>query len=120
MQVFVVARDGHLWNIYWDGTAWHHWVEMGGDFAAGAEVAASTWGPDRIDVFVNSAGELWQRWWDGSAVGRLAARGRACLIRRWAHILAPDARPPKPAAPGHRCRSRCAARGRAWPGIRRR
>ena len=66
MQVFVVARDGHLWNIYWDGKAWHHWVEMGGDFAAGAEVAASTWGPDRIDVFVNSAGELWQRWWDGT------------------------------------------------------
>ena len=66
MQVFVVSRDGHLWNIYWDGKAWHHWVEMGGDFAAGAEVAASTWGADRIDVFVNSAGELWHRWWDGT------------------------------------------------------
>jgi hypothetical protein len=66
MQVFVVGGDGHLSNIYWDGKAWHHWVDMGGDFAADAEVAASTSGANRIDVFVSSAGELWHRWWDGS------------------------------------------------------
>jgi hypothetical protein len=66
LQLFVVARDGQLWNIYWDGKAWHHWVEMGGEFSAEANVAASTWGPDRIDVFVNDHGRLWHRWWDGS------------------------------------------------------
>jgi hypothetical protein len=65
MQVFVVARDGQLWNIYWDGTAWHHWVEMGGKFSADANVAASTWGAERIDIFVSDRGELWHRWWDG-------------------------------------------------------
>jgi hypothetical protein len=66
LQVFAVASDGHLWNIYWDGTAWHHWVDMGGDFMSDAQVAASTWGPDRIDVFVSDAGALWHRWWNGS------------------------------------------------------
>jgi hypothetical protein len=66
MQLFVVARDGHLWNIYWDGEAWHHWVDMGGNFGPDAQVAASTWGPNRIDFFVSDANALWHRWWDGT------------------------------------------------------
>jgi hypothetical protein len=66
MQLFVVARDGHLWNIYWDGAAWHHWVDMGGEFGPDAEVAASTWGADRIDIFVSDKDALWHRWWNGS------------------------------------------------------
>jgi hypothetical protein len=66
MQVFIVAVDGHLWNIYWDGQAWHHWVDMGGSFALDSSVAASTWGGNRIDVFVRSDGKLWHRWWNGA------------------------------------------------------
>jgi len=67
MQVFVIGRNRHLWNIYWDGTAWHHWVDMGRpEFGNYAEVAASTWGANRIDVWVGDEVVLWHRWWDGA------------------------------------------------------
>ena len=36
------------------------------DFEVGADVAASTWGADRIDVFVGSGSDMWHLWWDGS------------------------------------------------------
>ena len=38
--------DGQLYNIYWDGTAWHEWHEMGGDLVG--PPAASSSGPDRM------------------------------------------------------------------------
>jgi hypothetical protein len=64
-QVFIVGRDGQLWNIYWDSRAWHHWVAMGGAFGADAQVAAATWGANRIDIFVSDADALWHRFWNG-------------------------------------------------------
>ena len=28
MQVFAIWRDGQLWDIYWDGAAWHECMHM--------------------------------------------------------------------------------------------
>ena len=41
------------------------WESLGGELAG--EPAASTWGPDRLDVFARGRdGRLWHRWWDGT------------------------------------------------------
>ena len=73
MEVFAVFGDGQLYNIYWDGTAWHEWHGMGGDLVG--PPAASSYGPGRIDVFANGRdGALWHIWWDGTHVGAMAAR----------------------------------------------
>jgi hypothetical protein len=65
MEVFAVFEDGKLWDIYWDGAAWHEWKELGGGPFVG-QPAASSWGADRIDVFATDRdGALWHRWWNG-------------------------------------------------------
>ena len=57
--------DGQLYNRYWDGAAWHEWHEMGGELSG--PPAASSSGPDRIDIFSPGRdGELWHIWWNGT------------------------------------------------------
>ena len=75
MEVFAVFPDGELWNIYWDGVAWHEWHTLGGELVG--QPAASSWGADRIDVFANGRdGALWHRWWNGQS----GFRGRKSQI----------------------------------------
>jgi hypothetical protein len=63
MEAFAVF-DGQLWDRYWDGVSWHSW---GRSAASSGEVAASSWGADRLDVFGRGHdGLTWHRWWDGS------------------------------------------------------
>jgi hypothetical protein len=62
MQVFVIRDDGQLWDIYWDGAAWHDWHAHGGDLVGAP--AACSWGADRIDVFARGRdGTLMHRWY---------------------------------------------------------
>jgi hypothetical protein len=64
MEVFAVFGDGQLYNIYWDGKAWHQWESMGGDLVG--QPTSSSSGPDRIDVFATGRdGGLWHLWWNG-------------------------------------------------------
>ena len=64
IEVFAIQNDGQLWNRYWDGTRWHDWEPMGGDFVG--QPAASARGADRIDVFaIGRDGILRHRSWDG-------------------------------------------------------
>ena len=72
MEVFAVFGDGQLYNIYWDGTAWHEWHEMGGDLVG--PPAASSSGPDRIDVFAKGRDGAWHIWWNGREWVRMARR----------------------------------------------
>ena len=63
MQVFAIWRDGQLWDIYWDGAAWHEWHPHGGQLTGNP--TACSWGPDRIDVFARGQdGRLWHRWYE--------------------------------------------------------
>ena len=73
MEVFAVFGDGQLWNLYWDGAAWHEWHAMGGELVG--QPASSSRGADRIDVFATGRdGGLWHRWWNGSSGCRGGAR----------------------------------------------
>ena len=63
MQVFAIWPDGQLWDIYWDGAAWHEWHSHGGELTGNP--AACSWGADRIDVFARGQdGRLWHRWYE--------------------------------------------------------
>lgn len=67
MEVFAIFDDGQLWDRYWDGTSWHPWESLGGEFQPGSTPAAAALGPDRLDVIaLGRDGRTWQRWWDGS------------------------------------------------------
>jgi sialidase-1 len=63
MQVFAIWDDGQLYDIYWDGAAWHEWHAHGGELTGSP--AACSWGPDRIDVFARGRdGALWHLWYE--------------------------------------------------------
>ena len=64
MQAFAIWDDGQLWDIYWDGAAWHEWHPHGGELTGSP--AACSWGPNRIVVFARAAdGQLVHAAWDG-------------------------------------------------------
>lgn len=65
-EIFAVHDDGQVWNRYWDGSSWHPWEPMGGEFEG--TPAASARDADRIDVLaIGRDGAVRRRWWDGSA-----------------------------------------------------
>jgi hypothetical protein len=57
---------GHGRSLYhtgWDGSTWNNWDWVGGYFQNSP--AAVSWGPNRIDVFVQgSDNNLGHLWWD--------------------------------------------------------
>ena len=50
VDVFNIDNNAHLWLVSYDGSSWSEWTELGD--ATNGDVAATTWGEDRIDVFV--------------------------------------------------------------------
>ena len=47
-------------------SGWSHWEGLGGVLTSDPDV--SSWGPNRLDVFVRGTDNaMWHKWWDGSA-----------------------------------------------------
>jgi sialidase-1 len=47
--------------------SWHAWESLGGELDPAGGAAASSWGPDRLDVWaLGRDGRTWHRWWDGT------------------------------------------------------
>jgi murein DD-endopeptidase MepM/ murein hydrolase activator NlpD len=72
MHVYVRGGDGALWQRWWNGSVWSDWQYIGGSVAyvepqLGGP-AATSWGPNRLDVFVQCAGNnaLWRLFWNGT------------------------------------------------------
>ena len=74
---FTVSRNGHLWLLWSDGTAWH-WYDMGtppsGTIAA--SVGATTVNGLPYAFVVTSTGHLCAAWFDGTA-GHWSDQGQA-------------------------------------------
>lgn len=49
VDVFNVDNDAYLWLVSYDGSSWSEWTQLGD--ATNGDVAATSWGEDRIDVF---------------------------------------------------------------------
>ncbi|NEQ62217.1 MAG: sialidase, partial [Moorea sp. SIO4A1] len=54
---------GKVYCRSWDGSAWKNWKNLGGYSIAG--VAAASWGPDRLDVFVVAGDHALHHKWMG-------------------------------------------------------
>jgi hypothetical protein len=47
---------------------WYGWESLNGVLTDGTGIAATSWGNNRIDLFVNGTdGAIWHKWWDGRA-----------------------------------------------------
>lgn len=86
IDLLIRGQDANIYHRFTnDDTNWApggpSWEPLGSDGggAAGQPTAAS-WGPNRLDIFaVGYDGNLWHKWWDGSAWGgwqNLAAGGQ--------------------------------------------
>jgi hypothetical protein len=47
--------DDHLGHLWWDGSKWQGWEDLGGPIASGP--AVTSWGPNRLDVFAEGPTE---------------------------------------------------------------
>jgi hypothetical protein len=71
--VFVTGNDGHLYDKYWDGSAWvwqDQGIPPGTEFVSFPQSLGAVYQPtlDRIVVFVTAGdGHMWDKYWDGSA-----------------------------------------------------
>lgn len=71
LDLFGVSLDlGHLWHTAFDGSQWLAWEDLGtggGDGGLVGPVAATSWGPNRIDIVaLGKDGGYWYKYWDGS------------------------------------------------------
>ena len=59
LNVYAIGTDHAVWQIIWDGTTWGAWQSLMGP-AGPSTPAVSSWGPGRVDVFVQSSDSaLW-------------------------------------------------------------
>jgi len=66
LDLFAKGTDQQFGHRWWDGTAWHGWQTLGGQFKDSP--AAVSWGSNRIDVFVRGMDDhLGHLWWNGSS-----------------------------------------------------
>lgn len=78
-DIFSVGPNNGVYHKYWDGSRWNppkpgDWENLGGDFALGYALAATSWGPNRLDIYgVGSDKDekyaVWHKYWDGSSWG---------------------------------------------------
>ncbi|KAF2626090.1 hypothetical protein BU25DRAFT_492245 [Macroventuria anomochaeta] len=61
IDVINVDNDGHVWLVSYDGSLWSEWTELGADITS--EVAATSWGEDRIDVFAKNGNTVLHKHW---------------------------------------------------------
>lgn len=71
VDVFMMSATGHVLQRWYDGT-WH-WSDLGkppanvgGGAFDGGQLTATSWGPNRYDVFgIGANGNIIQLWWNG-------------------------------------------------------
>ncbi|KAJ8109162.1 hypothetical protein OPT61_g7662 [Boeremia exigua] len=61
VDVINVDNEGHVWIVSYDGESWSEWTELG-DNAIG-DASATSWGEDRIDVFVKNGETYRHKYW---------------------------------------------------------
>ncbi|KZM28791.1 uncharacterized protein EKO05_0006089 [Ascochyta rabiei] len=61
VDVVSIDSNGYIWAVSYDGNVWSEWTELGADFAG--EVAVTSWGEDRIDVFAKSRNLVLHKHW---------------------------------------------------------
>jgi len=67
LDVFGVSDSGHVWHNSWNGSAWQTaWDDRDKPWAEAGVVWATSSGDQRLDVFVQSWGEIWVLRWNGS------------------------------------------------------
>ncbi|KAF1922964.1 uncharacterized protein M421DRAFT_96439 [Didymella exigua CBS 183.55] len=64
-DIINVDRDGHVWIVSYDGTQWSEWTELGDKVYS--EVAATTWGEDRIDIFAKWGEDVIHKYWSSQS-----------------------------------------------------
>ena len=76
LDVFAVGTDYQLWHAWWINGTFQGWEPQGYPPANGnvpgamCGPAVSSWGPNRLDVFVRDTnGALWHHWFDGKWEG---------------------------------------------------
>ncbi|KAJ4381531.1 hypothetical protein N0V86_002891 [Didymella sp. IMI 355093] len=65
VDIINVDGDGHVWIVSYDGTQWSTWTELGDKIYS--EVAATTWGEDRIDVFAKQGENVLHKSWSSES-----------------------------------------------------
>jgi hypothetical protein len=66
IDVFVSGNDTALWQREYSNSAWGSWTSLGGRIPSGTGPAACSWGPARLDVFVQGMDNaLYHRWLSG-------------------------------------------------------
>lgn len=77
-DIFIIGQDQGLYHKYWDGFSWSpsqkNWESLGGSLSVSLAIAATSWGPNRLDVFAIGPDDegklaLWHKYWDGSSWG---------------------------------------------------
>ncbi|KAJ4350879.1 hypothetical protein N0V95_004327 [Ascochyta clinopodiicola] len=61
VDVVSVDSNGYIWVVSYDGNVWSEWTELGADFTG--EVAVTSWGEDRIDIFAKSKNLVLHKHW---------------------------------------------------------
>src|SRR5262249_49787769 len=69
IEVWVVANDGQVWGIWWDGTDWRDWFPLptGDDrkFPVGAPIVSHSRNADHMEIWaIDAGGILRGNWWD--------------------------------------------------------
>ncbi|KAF2994387.1 hypothetical protein E8E13_002379 [Curvularia kusanoi] len=65
VDVAGVTAAGHVWLISYDGSQWSEWTDLGHDITS--EVSATSWGPDRLDVFGKRGKTVMHRSWTAAS-----------------------------------------------------
>ena len=66
-DIFAVDATKSLVHLYWDGTKWSDWEELGADKSFEETPAVVSWSEDRLDVFaVNDESGVTHVYWDAS------------------------------------------------------
>lgn len=68
MEVWIVAADGQLHSIWWDGNSWRGWNALpGAVFPPGAPLTSHCRNDDHMEVWgIDAAGVLRGIWWNGN------------------------------------------------------
>lgn len=65
VDVVNVDKNGYVWIISYDGTQWSEWTGLGDKVYS--EVAATTWGENRIDVFAKHGENVLHKHWSSES-----------------------------------------------------
>jgi hypothetical protein len=84
IDLFGVGTDGNIWHKVWNGSSWSGWASEVGHpppgLASGSGPAVSSWGANRLDLFVRGADNaIWHAWWDGTRWNFWESQGPAIV-----------------------------------------